>query len=261
MSEWISQPPLVSPSPRLPLSFAWLSLDAGDNDPVRFLGHVIAALRTTVSGVGETANELLCSPQPPPVESILTVLLNELSAPPDDAVLVLGDYHAIDNAAVHDAVVFLVDHLPPQIHLVIATRADPPLPLARWRSRGHLAELRTDDLRFTPDESAAFLNQVMGLNLSAQEVATLEARTEGWIVGLQMAALVSLPPPIRRSAARQANPISRGATRRNATHPGGRMVRGKWALSGGHPPRAGCPRLRPGSTSDRECLRKCMAKW
>ena len=131
----------------------------------------------------------LQSPQPPPTESILTALLNDIATVPDNFVLVLDDYHVIDARAVDDALTFLLEHLPPQMHLVIATREDPHLPLARLRARGQLTELRAADLRFTPSEAAEFLNQVMGLNLSAEDIAALETRTEGWIAGLQLAAL------------------------------------------------------------------------
>ena len=131
----------------------------------------------------------LQSPQPPPTESILTALLNEIATIPDHFVLVLDDYHVIDAKPVDQALTFLLEHLPPQMHLVIATREDPQLPLARLRARGQLTELRAADLRFTPAEAAEFLNQVMGLNLSAEDIAALETRTEGWIAGLQLAAL------------------------------------------------------------------------
>ena len=131
----------------------------------------------------------LQSPQPPPTESILTALLNEISALPYKFVLVLDDYHVIDAKRIDDALTFLLEHLPPQMHLVIATREDPQLPLARLRARGQLTELRATDLRFTPAEAAAFLNQVMGLDLSAEDITALETRTEGWIAGLQLAAL------------------------------------------------------------------------
>ena len=132
---------------------------------------------------------MLQSPQPPPIESILTALLNEIATIPDNFILVLDDYHVIDSKPVDEALTFLLEHLPPQMHLVIATREDPPLPLARLRARGQLTELRAADLRFTPAEAAEFLNQVMGLNLSAEDIAALETRTEGWIAGLQLAAL------------------------------------------------------------------------
>ena len=131
----------------------------------------------------------LQSPQPPPTESILTTLLNEITAIPDNFILVLDDYHVIDSEPVDHALTFLLDHLPPQMHLVITTREDPSLPLARLRARGQLTELRAADLRFTPAEAAEFLNQMMGLNLSAEDIAALETRTEGWIAGLQLAAL------------------------------------------------------------------------
>ena len=139
--------------------------------------------------VGEEVLGALQSPQPPPSESILTTLLNDIAAVPDHFVLVLDDYHVIDANPIDHALTFLVEHLPPQMHLVIATREDPPLPLARLRARGQLTELRAADLRFTPAEAAEFLTQVMGLNLSAEDIAALETRTEGWIAGLQLAAI------------------------------------------------------------------------
>ena len=168
---------------------AWLSLDEGDSDPARFLSYLIAALQTIAANVGEGLLAMLQSPQPPPPETILTALLNEIAAIPEPFVLVLDDYHAVDARAVDEALAFLLEHLPPQMHLVIATREDPQLPLARLRARGQLTELRATDLRFTPSEAAGFLNQVMGLNLSAEDIAALETRTEGWIAGLQLAAL------------------------------------------------------------------------
>ena len=168
---------------------AWLSLDEGDSDLSRFLTYLIAALQTVAPGIGEGILAVLQSPQPPPLESTLTALLNEVAAIPSAIVLVLDDYHVLDAKPVDDALAFLVEHLPPQVHLVIATREDPTLPLARLRARGQLTELRGADLRFTPDEAAGFLNQVMDLDLSAEEIAALEARTEGWIAGLQLAAL------------------------------------------------------------------------
>ena len=175
---------------------AWLSLDEGDNDPTRFLTYLVAALQTIAANIGEGVLAVLQSPQPPPIESILTALLNEITTIPDHFILVLDDYHVIDSKPVDEALTFLLEHLPPQMHLVIATREDPHLPLARLRARGQLTELRAADLRFTPAEAAEFLNQVMGLNLSAEDIAALEARTEGWIAGLQLAALAlqgSLP--------------------------------------------------------------------
>ena len=168
---------------------AWLSLDEGENDPVRFLVYLIAAVQTIVPKIGDGVLGVLQSPQPPPTESILTTLINEITTIPDNFIFVLDDYHIIDSKPVDNALTFLLEHLPPQMHLVITTREDPDLPLARLRARGQLTELRAADLRFTPSESAGFLNQMMGLNLSSENIAALEARTEGWIAGLQLAAL------------------------------------------------------------------------
>jgi LuxR family transcriptional regulator, maltose regulon positive regulatory protein len=168
---------------------AWLSLDAADNDPARFWRYFVTAIDQLKPGSGETALALLSSPQAPSMEAVLTTLLNDLADLPTNAVLVLDDYHLIESQAIHEALTFLIEHLPPRLHLAIATRADPPLPLPRLRARGELNELRADDLSFTPEEAATFLNQAMGLNLSAENIAELEGRTEGWIAGLQMAAL------------------------------------------------------------------------
>ena len=168
---------------------AWLSLDEGDNDLTRFLIYLAAAVRTVALSIGEALLGVLESPQPPHTESFLIALLNEIAATMDDFVLVIDDYHVIDAKPVDTALTFLLEHLPPQVRLVIATREDPQLPLARLRGRGQLSELRVADLRFAPSEAAGFLNQAMGLSLSAEDVATLETRTEGWIAGLQLAAL------------------------------------------------------------------------
>ena len=168
---------------------AWLSLDEGDNDPASFLAYLVAALQTIAANIGKGVLVILQSPQPPPIESILTALLNEITTLPDNFALVLDDYHAIDSKPVDNVLTFFLEHLPPQMHLVIASREDPHLPLARLRARGQLTELRAADLRFTPTEAAAFLNQLMGLNLSAEDIAALDKRTEGWIAGLQLAAL------------------------------------------------------------------------
>ena len=168
---------------------AWLSLDEADSDPTRFLSYLIAALQTIAPQVGTGLANALSSPQPPSTEAILTALLNELAAIPDPFTLVLDDYHVLDSSAVDAALAFLIDHLPPHLHLVITTREDPRLPLPRYRARGQLTELRAADLRFSPPEAANYLNQVMGLNLSPEDIAALETRTEGWIAGLQLAAL------------------------------------------------------------------------
>jgi LuxR family maltose regulon positive regulatory protein len=176
---------------------AWLSLDEGDNDLTRFLIYLVTALQTIAANIGEEVLAALQSPQPPPIESILTALINEISNIPDNPstssgqgfILVLDDYHIIDSKTVDNALIFLLEHLPSQMHLVIATREDPPLPLSRLRVRNQLIELRAADLRFTSSEAAEFLNQLMGLNLSAENIASLENRTEGWIASLQLAAL------------------------------------------------------------------------
>ena len=167
---------------------AWLSLDSGDSDPSSFWAYVLAALRTAMPSLGRSAQALLESPGGTPISTVLTTLLNDLAASDDEVVLVLDDYHVIQASEVHEAMAFLVEHLPPQLHLVVATRSDPPLPLARLRARGQLAEVRAADLRFTEQETAAYFD-VMGLRLSAADVATLEGRSEGWVAALQLAAL------------------------------------------------------------------------
>ena len=186
LTEWLAAGPAGPAGERLT---AWLSLDQADNDPASFWTYVIAALQTVAPGVGESALTLLQAPQPPPIETMLTALLNDLGAGPGDIVLVLDDYHVIDARDVQDAMAFLLDHLPPRLHVVIASRTDPALPLARLRARGELVETRAAELRFTPDEAAAYLNEMMGLQLTAGDVAALEGRTEGWIAALQLAAL------------------------------------------------------------------------
>jgi LuxR family maltose regulon positive regulatory protein len=180
LSEWVA-------SCSLPV--AWLSLDEGDSDPSRFIAYLVASLQTLAPNIGARVLAVLQSPQLPPLEQILTALLNEITTTLEDFVLILDDYHVVDSKAVDQTLTFLLEHLPPQMRLVIATREDPQLPLARLRGRSQLTELRVTDLRFTSSEAAEFLNQVMSLNLSAEDIAALENRTEGWIAGLQMAAL------------------------------------------------------------------------
>ena len=180
VSDWLRQ---------LDVPTAWISLDESDQDPVRFLTYVVAALRTIEANIGNGALSALRSPQPPPTEAVLTSLLNEIVPLSDRIILVLDDYHLIEAQPIHGAITFLLEHLPLQMHLVIATREDPPLPLARLRARDQMTELRAMDLRFTSSEAAKFLNQAMGLNLSAEDIATLETRTEGWITGLQLVAI------------------------------------------------------------------------
>ncbi|MBN1401419.1 MAG: tetratricopeptide repeat protein [Anaerolineae bacterium] len=180
LAEWIS---------RLELPAAWLSLDEGDNDPARFAVYLAAALKRLAPDMAEPPSLSFQAPQSAAFEPILAHWVNRLAELPSDVVLVLDDYHLIQARPVHQALRLLLEHLPPQVHLYIATRADPPLPLARLRARNQLVEIRVADLRFRPDEAAAFLRQVMGLELSAAETAELAARTEGWVVGLQLAGL------------------------------------------------------------------------
>ncbi len=180
LSEWIHQN-------KKPV--AWISLDKGDSDPVHFLNYLIAALQTIESSIGKAALTVLQSPQPPPVESVLTNLINEITAIPKDFILVLDDYHLIETKQIHNIIEFLLDHLPQQMQLVIASRADPPLPMARLRGRNQLSEFRASDLSFTTNETTEFFNRVMTLGLSMDDITMLESRTEGWIAGLQLAAL------------------------------------------------------------------------
>ena len=183
LSQWLAT------GAELAAHVAWLSLDEGDNDPRRFLAHLVAALRAgNPDGVADTT-ALVETGGEVPAETVLTTLVNDLDEVDGTTVLTLDDYHVIDEAGVHDAVRFLLEHLPPRATLAMATRADPPLPLARLRSRAELVELRASDLRFTPAEADAFLNQVMGLDINADQVAALDARTEGWAAGLQLAGL------------------------------------------------------------------------
>jgi len=181
LTQWLASLPVRGPD------VAWLSLDARDDDPSRFWTYVVAALRTVHPDLGGAAQALLDGA--PPDEAFLTELLNDLSDLPRDLLLVLDDYHLVEARGVHDGMAFLLDHRPPQLHLVLATRTDPPLGLARLRARGELVEIRTADLRFTAEESAAYLNDSMGLSLDGGDVEALDARTEGWIAALQLAAL------------------------------------------------------------------------
>jgi LuxR family transcriptional regulator, maltose regulon positive regulatory protein len=168
---------------------AWLSLDQGDSDPTRFLTYLVTALQAVAPNIGEGLLSALQSLPSPPTESILTALLNTIGTILDDFILVLDDYHLIDAKPVDHAITFLLEHLPVHMHLVITTREDPNLGLARLRASHQLTELRVMDLRFTPSETADFLNQAINLKLSSQEIAVLESRTEGWIAGLQLAVL------------------------------------------------------------------------
>ncbi|MDF2092224.1 LuxR C-terminal-related transcriptional regulator [Knoellia sp. 3-2P3] len=180
LCQWLAE---ADDAPRV----AWLSLDATDNDPRRFLENVVAALQ--VQGRLPEAAELVATGAEAPVEAVLTAVVNDLDLQPGRTLLVLDDYHVIEAPEVHRAVTFLLDHLPPQAGLAVATRADPQLPLPRLRARGELVELRASELRFTTDEAGVFLADVMGLHLDGAQVAALEARTEGWVAGLQLAGL------------------------------------------------------------------------
>ncbi|MFY9915124.1 MAG: helix-turn-helix transcriptional regulator, partial [Nocardioidaceae bacterium] len=186
LADWLAAGPAAPSDDR---SVAWLSLDRGDSDPTSFWSYLIAALQTAEPGVGANELALLSSPQPAPITQVLTTLLNDLGADGSDIVLVLDDYHLVEAREVQEAMAFLLDHLPPRLHLVIASRTDPALPLARLRARGELVEIRAAELRFTPEEMAPYLNEVMGLELTAASVAALGERTEGWIAALQLAAL------------------------------------------------------------------------
>ena len=173
----------------LGMPIAWLSLDKDDNQEGRFLSYLVAALRKADHAIGSKAAQMLASTQLAQAEVVLTSLINDLDSIDTDIVLVLDDYHCISSQAVHDSVSFLLEHCPRTFHLAIATRSDPPLPLARLRARGQMVELRSADLRFSETEAAQFLNDIMGFHLDAESIAALENRTEGWIAGLQMAAL------------------------------------------------------------------------
>jgi LuxR family maltose regulon positive regulatory protein len=168
---------------------AWLSLDKEDSDPRRFLSYLVAALQTVQTDVGKEIQEMLQTSQSPPGESILISLLNEIATTPEDLCLVLDDYHVIESQPIDHALDFLLERSPPQFHLIITTREDPSLPLARLRARGQLNEIRVSDLRFTHSEAADFLKHMMGLELSEANIAALETRTEGWVAGLQLAAI------------------------------------------------------------------------
>lgn len=181
LSQW------VSGSKGLRGRVAWVSLES-DCDPDRFWTYIITALEEIQAGIGDSALALLELPQPP-IQTILRILVNEIAEVTDELVLILDDYHHVNEAAAHGDLTFFVDHLPSNLKLVIASRVQPPLPLARWRAGNRLHELREDDLRFNMAEVAAFFNEIKGLNLTPEEIAALEGRTEGWIAGLQLVAL------------------------------------------------------------------------
>jgi len=180
LSEWI---------PQSPRCVTWLSLDDGDNDSTRFWAYFIASIQQLRSDLGEGALALLQSLQTPPITSVLTTLINDITAFPDDFAIVLDDYHVIEFQPIHEALAYLITHLPANMHLVMTTRIDPPLSLARLRARDKLTEIRANELRFTESEVSEFLTTAIGLELRPEEITALEERTEGWIAGLQIAAL------------------------------------------------------------------------
>ncbi|UCH58466.1 MAG: hypothetical protein JSV61_09610, partial [Anaerolineales bacterium] len=180
ISEWVNQSGLP---------VAWLSLDEGDNDLTRFLSYFASALKRIDENISNTGLAILLSPQPTSIESVLTEIINGVASFGQSFILVLDDYHVIEAQAIHDALTFLLDHLPPQMHLVITSRSDPLLPIPNLRAKGQLTELRAANLRFTTLEATSFLNHVMGLTLSEEQVLALDTRTEGWIAGLHLAAL------------------------------------------------------------------------
>lgn len=188
VTAWLAQ--LIATNSRYTADqIAWLSIDESDNDTVRFLTYLIAALQKIAPQIGETAIQLLQSPQAPSAEAILTILINEISRHDRPLILVLDDYHVITTMAVHKTVVFILKHLPPLLHLTLTTRSDPPLPLSRMRAHNQLTEIRADDLRFTFDETDQFFQEVMRLSLTPAETSALAQLTEGWIAGLQMAGI------------------------------------------------------------------------
>ena len=168
---------------------AWFSVDKGDNDPLHFLTYVILGLQSLEAGTGKAALTMLQSPQPPPIESVLVNLINDVIRIPTDFALIFDDYHLIDAKPIHDLIAFLLENMTEQMHMIIATRSDPPLPLARVRSQNLLTELRAADLSFSADETANLFNQSLNLQLSTRDIRLLESRTEGWAAGLQLAAL------------------------------------------------------------------------
>jgi LuxR family maltose regulon positive regulatory protein len=173
---------------------AWVSLDATDNDPMHFWSYVVAALDKLEAGVGENVLPLIHTPHPEPVGYLIPALINSVAMIPDHFVLVLDDYYCIESDGIHEALAYLLDYAPPNMHVILATRAEPPLPLAQWRARGQLLELRAADLSFSVEETERLFDQVTGLSLTAKDVVALQERTEGWVAGLQLAALATASP-------------------------------------------------------------------
>ncbi|HEY9012385.1 MAG TPA: AAA family ATPase, partial [Devosia sp.] len=181
LADWLAS------SARPDLAIAWLSLDEGDNDPAAFWSHVTAALQAACTKVDASVPDLPAARQPD--QGFVAILLNQLAAGETPILLILDDLHLVDRPDIHEQLAFLIEHLPPHVHVIVTTRADPGVPLARLRVRGDLVEIRSADLRFTAEETSAYLNDVMHLGLSAADAATLEQKTEGWIAALQLAVL------------------------------------------------------------------------
>ncbi|MCP4756579.1 MAG: helix-turn-helix transcriptional regulator, partial [Proteobacteria bacterium] len=168
---------------------AWISLDQSENDPALFCTYLINALQKINPEIGSVALDMLFSGKQPPANAIITILLNEIAACSQTFKVILDDYHLIENPAIHEAVILLLNHLPANMNLIISSRVAPPIALSRLRAQNELNELGAEELRFLREEATTFLNTVMGLQLSESEVRVLEDRTEGWVAGLQMAAL------------------------------------------------------------------------
>ena len=240
LTEWLATLPRGDPA------VAWLSLDAGDNDPALFWTYVVTAIRTAVPGVGSEASQLLAS-SPPAVDAALAALLNDLGGLPDGPAAGARRLPPRRRARGARGMAFLLEHQPPQLHVVLATRSDPPLPLARMRARGQLVEVRAADLRFTVEESAAYLNGPMGLRLSEGDVAALDGRTEGWIAALQLAALsMQGRDDVERvhRRVRRRRPLHRGLPRRG----------------GPRPPAAGRPRVPAADVDPRAAHRPALRR-
>jgi len=187
VASWLSAP--TRQGGKTESRVAWLSLDENDNDPARFLTYLLAALQQIDVQIGQAALAMMQAPQPPAPDLFLTSLINDIAATPQPFILVLDDYHLIHTLPIHQQLAFLLEHQPPQMHLVIASREDPPLPLSRLRARGQVMDIRQGDLQFTPEEATDFLRRTMALELLPADIAVLQRRTEGWIAGLQLAAL------------------------------------------------------------------------
>ncbi|HZW04818.1 MAG TPA: AAA family ATPase, partial [Anaerolineaceae bacterium] len=185
IADWVHR---LAETPGAP-AVAWLSLDESDNDPAVFFAYLAASLRTAHPAAADIAHRLLHAPQATPPRAAFAGLANELTQSGAGVVLVLDDYHLIRNPAIHDELAYWIDHLPPNAHLLVATRSDPSFPLHRYRGRGQMVEVRMDELRFSPEEVAGFMRQFSGVELGQAEVEILAGRTEGWIAGIQMAAL------------------------------------------------------------------------